>query len=40
MAVMGSEFGHLFRVPDTDDIKQKNNNLETIPSRFYLNRKQ
>ena len=25
---------------DTDDVKQKNNSLETIPSRFSLNRKQ
>ena len=24
----------------TDDVKQKNNSLETIPSRFSLNRKQ
>ena len=32
------KFGHLFCVPDTDDVKQKNN--ETIPSRFSLNRKQ
>ena len=34
------EFGHLFCIPDTDDVKQKNNSLETIPSRFSLNRKQ
>ena len=34
------EFGHLFCVPDKDDVKQKNNNHETIPSRFSLNRKQ
>ena len=32
------EFGHLFCVPDTDDVKQENN--ETIPSRFSLNRRQ
>ena len=30
----------LFCVPDTDNVKQKNNSLETIPSRFSLNRKQ
>ena len=24
----------LFCVPDTHDVKQKNNSLETIPSRF------
>ena len=30
----------LFCIPDTDDVKQKNNSLETIPSRFSLNRKQ
>ena len=34
------ELGHLFCVPDTDDVKQKNNSLETIPSRFSLSRKQ
>ena len=34
------ELGHLFCVPDTDDVKQKNNSLETIPRRFSLNRKQ
>ena len=34
------ELGHLFCVPDTDDVKQKNNNFETIPRRFSLNRKQ
>ena len=38
MVVMG--VGHLFCVPDTDDVKQKNNSLETIPSRYSLNRKQ
>ena len=27
-------------VPDTDDVKRKNNRLETISSRFPLNRKQ
>ena len=32
------EFGHLFCVPDTDDVKQENN--ETIPCRFSLNRRQ
>ena len=32
--------GHLFWVPDTDDIKQEHKNHETIPSRFSLNRKQ
>ena len=34
------ELGHLFCVLDTDDVKQKNNSLETIPRRFTLNRKQ
>ena len=34
------EFGHLFCVRDTDDIKQKNKNHETILSRFSLNKKQ
>ena len=35
------EFGHLFCVSGTDDVtEQKNNSLETIPSRFSLNRKQ
>ena len=29
------EFGHLLRLPDTDDVKQKNKNHETIPSRFF-----
>ena len=32
--------GHLFCVPDTDHVKQKNDSLKTIPSRFSLNRKQ
>ena len=34
------EFGHLLRVPDPDDVKRKNKNHETIPSRFSLNRQQ
>ena len=34
------ELGHLFCVPDTDHVKQKNDSLETTPSRFSLNRKQ
>ena len=29
------KFGHLLRVPDTDDVKQKNKNHETIPSRVF-----
>ena len=29
------KFGHLLRVPDTDDVKQKNRNHETIQSRFF-----
>ena len=40
MVVIGVQFGHLFCVQDTDDVQQKNNNHETIPSRFSLNRKQ
>ena len=27
-------YRHLFRVPDTDDVKQKNKNLKTMPNRF------
>ena len=27
--------GHLLRVPDTDDVKQKNKNHKTIPSKFF-----
>ena len=39
--MVGWEFGHLFCVSGTDDVtEQKNNSLETIPSRFSLNRKQ
>ena len=30
----------VFCVPDSDDVKQKNNKHETIPSRLSLNRKQ
>ena len=42
---MGGEDGcdgslGIFCVPDADDVKQKNNNHETIPSRLSLNRKQ
>jgi len=32
-------FRHLLRVPDTDDVKQKNKNHETIPSRFLPEQK-
>ena len=30
----------VFCVPDSNDVKQENNNHETIPSRLSLNRKQ
>ena len=39
MDVMGV-WAFILCVPDTDDVKQKNNDLEPIPSRFSLNRKQ
>ena len=29
------QHGHLTHVPDTDNVKQKKNNHETIPNRFY-----
>ena len=31
--------GHLLRVPDTADVKQKNKNHETIPSRIFPEQK-
>ena len=32
-------FGHLLRVPDTDDVKQKNKNHEKIPNRCFPEQK-
>ena len=29
------QHGHLTHVPDTDNVKQKKNNHEIIPNRFY-----
>ena len=31
--------GHLLHVPDTDDVKQKNKNHETIPGSFFPEQK-
>ena len=33
------QHGHLTHVPDTDNVKQKKNNHETIPNRFYPEQK-
>ena len=32
-------FGHLLRVPDTDDVNQKNKNHEKIPNRCFPEQK-